>query len=353
MLWSSMRGTVTRWGAHGYGFIRPDDLDVDAWAHHRFLAEPGWVPKAGDRVEFQLKRLSDGRFQAWSVRPAPHTLPPPPTDLPDGAAASSEDGRRPSEQEPVVLGTLGEALLRAGLARNEAGAATSPPSAPCEVSGSAVEEPMQPAQTPAVVATLRDRLAIVLAGAQRTSAALRSRLESLRRRIAELEAEAQQTALQIEEHETRVLQEQTDLITAAVTQAVDELERLLMERRRAVEALRPLREACVSRAGQALVEEYEAIRRRLGTRTEMRDELDRRAYEALERERRPGLSDLAAGLDALASLPVPNARFTLFHGDPNGPCVFVGPLRGRRAGAGGDVDDTADDVRWRVACVFW
>ena len=84
-----MRGTVTRWGSHGYGFIRPDDLDVDAWAHHRFLAEPDWVPMTGDRVEFQLKRISDGRFQAWFVRPAPHTLPP----LPIPAIAITRSGR--------------------------------------------------------------------------------------------------------------------------------------------------------------------------------------------------------------------------------------------------------------------
>jgi len=55
MLWVSMRGTVTRWGTRGYGFIRPDDSDLDAWVHYRFLAEPDWVPRGGERVEFELK----------------------------------------------------------------------------------------------------------------------------------------------------------------------------------------------------------------------------------------------------------------------------------------------------------
>jgi hypothetical protein len=229
--------------------------------------------------------------------------------------------------------------VRAGHARVEGG-------------GAAAAEPS--AEQPAVSTRLQDRLALHRAASGRTSAALRSEVDAFRQRIAEMEAKAAQVALRLEEQRAQALQEEADLVTSAVSHAADEFERVLADRRRLVDSLRPLRQLAVSQVGQELVVEYEALRRRLRTEGDCRDELARRAYQALEHERRPGLADLAAGMDALDGLPVPNARFTLFVGGADAPdVVFVSPLRGRRAAPGGDADGTADDVRWRVGCVFW
>ncbi|MBI5488812.1 MAG: cold shock domain-containing protein [Deltaproteobacteria bacterium] len=339
---------MTRWGTRGYGFVRPDDTDVDAWVHSRFLAGADWAPRAGDRVEFELKELPDGRYQAWFVRPAPQTLPPGPAveRACDSGTPADRPGLRPSPGSGA-LGTLGEALVRAGHARVEASVAQ-----PAEPRAEQPAEP--PAEQPAIPPRLEDRLALHRTVADRTSAALRSEVEAFRQRIAEMEAKAAQVVLKLEEHEEQVLQEEADLITSAVSSAADEFERLLADRRRLADSLRPLREMAVAQVGQELVEEYETIRRRLAADGECRDELDRRAYQALERERRPALADLAAGMDALDALPVPNARFTLFVGGAEVPgVVFVSPLRGRRASSGGDMDGTTDEVRWRIGCVFW
>ncbi|MBI5489100.1 MAG: hypothetical protein HY905_17325 [Deltaproteobacteria bacterium] len=191
-------------------------------------------------------------------------------------------------------------------------------------------------------------------GAERTAAGLREEVETFRRRIAELEAQAAQVVLHLEEQQAQALREEANLIASAVSHDADDFERVLADRRRLVDALRPLRERAAAQVGHDPVEEYEAIRRRLRTDGDCRDELDRRAYEALEHERRPPLADVAAGMDALDALPAPKAKFTLFVGGAaECAAVFVGPLRGRRVAPGGDVEGTPDDVRWRVGCVFW
>ena len=348
-----MRGTVTRWGSRGYGFIRPDDSDVDAWVHYRFLAEPDWVPQGGERVEFELKELPDGRYQAWGVRPARQTLPPTAADrtptgsrIPAGRAGASCGG----------LGTLGEALVRAGHVRVDGGDGRPVEhvvESPVQSSADRPAEP--PVEEPAVPTRLHDRLEAHRVAAERASAALRSEVETFRQRIAEMEAKAAQIVLQLEEHQVQALRQEADLIVSAVSNDADEFERVLADRRRLADSLRPVRQQAVVQMGRELVEEYVAIRRRLAADGDCRDELDRRAYQALERERRPGLATLASGMDALDALPVPDARFTLFVGGAAAPgAVFVGPLRGRRSASGGDVDGGAtDDVRWRVACVFW
>ncbi|MBI5491113.1 MAG: cold shock domain-containing protein [Deltaproteobacteria bacterium] len=352
MLTVSMRGTVTRWGSRGYGFIRPDDSDVEAWVHYRFLADPGWVPRGGERVEFELKELPDGRCQAWGVRPARQSLPP-------GASAERAPGGGTPSDRPGAgrgsMGTLGEALVRAGHVRVDAGAGRPVEHAVESPVESSAERPAEsPADQPAVPTRLDDQLEAHRAAAERASAALRSEVETFRQRIAEMEAKAAQVVLQLEEHQAQALRKEADLIVSAVSNDADEFERVLADRRRLADSLRPVRQQAVAQIGRELVEEYEAIRRRLAADGDCRDELDRRAYQALERERRVGLATLASGMDALDALPVPDARFTLFMGGAAAPgAVFVGPLRGRRSAPGGDMDGATDDVRWRVACVFW
>ncbi len=348
MLSKAMRGTVTRWGTRGYGFVRPDDTDIDAWVHFRFLAEPNWVPSTGERVEFELKELPDGRYQAWFLRPARQTLPPgPPVEgTGDAGTATPGSGLGPPAGSRS-LGTLGEALVRAGIARVEASDAAS--AAPTAEPATA-----PPAVLPAPVTKLQDRLALHRAAAEQKSATLRAEAETFRQRIAELEAKAGQVALRLEEHQAQVLQEESSLVASAVSTVADEFERALGERRRLLDSIRPLREDAVARLGRQPVEEYEAIRRRLGPDVEGRDELERRAYQALEREMRPSLVELAAGMDALDALAPPNVRFTLFVAGTDAPsAIFVSPLHGRRAPTEDNLDDVVDDIRWRVGCVFW
>ncbi len=177
MLSKAMRGTVRRWGARGYGFVRPDDTDIDAWVHFRFLAEPNWVPATGERVEFELKELPDGRCQAWFVRPARQTLPPGPPAEGAGDALTATSGSRPGPPAgSSALGALGEALVRAGIARVEAcDSASAAPSA----------EPAAapPAVLPAPATRLQDRLALHRAVAELSEIYARLTQEACRHEV--------------------------------------------------------------------------------------------------------------------------------------------------------------------------
>ena len=63
-----MIGTISRWGSKGYGFVFADELSSEAWLHAKFLDNPEYQPRPGDRVEFEPERLPDGRYQARRVR---------------------------------------------------------------------------------------------------------------------------------------------------------------------------------------------------------------------------------------------------------------------------------------------
>lgn len=59
-----MTGTISQWTKKGYGFVKCPDLEVEAWLHAKFLADPHYVPSQGDTIEFTPERLPDGRYQA-------------------------------------------------------------------------------------------------------------------------------------------------------------------------------------------------------------------------------------------------------------------------------------------------
>lgn len=111
-----MFGIVTRWGARGYGFVRPDGTEIAAWCQLRFLEGFERWPSAGERVEFELAELPDGRFQAHHVRPAATThpsVPPPIGDSPRQPACSPAP-EMPAAKAEVSSGTMALAFIRAG-----------------------------------------------------------------------------------------------------------------------------------------------------------------------------------------------------------------------------------------------
>lgn len=62
-------GTVKRFFDKGYGFITPDSGGEDIFVGDKNL-RPGYLPKPGDRVIYDVVTDRQGRQRATNVRPA-------------------------------------------------------------------------------------------------------------------------------------------------------------------------------------------------------------------------------------------------------------------------------------------
>ena len=102
-----MIGTIARWGYKGFGFVEADGLPAPAWTHADYLEDSSYQPRAGDRVEFELKRLPDGRVQARRVRPVGRngvaTAAPSPRAVGPSSAFGAIGDRLAASQRPAVL----------------------------------------------------------------------------------------------------------------------------------------------------------------------------------------------------------------------------------------------------------
>jgi cold shock CspA family protein len=71
----------------GFGFIRPDIGAKDVFIHVSALHGSGLRSlEEGERVEFELTQLSDGRLAAFGIR----MLAPPPLEAAAGLAETTE-----------------------------------------------------------------------------------------------------------------------------------------------------------------------------------------------------------------------------------------------------------------------
>jgi cold shock CspA family protein len=337
-----MLGIVTRWGSKGYGFIRPDGTGIDAWFHSNFLHASGYVPREGDRVEFDLRTLPDGRYQAHRVRP--HVAGA--LDGAAGAGASvvvsphAPDG--PPRRNPARVGQLGEALLRAGMVPSHEPPAATP--------GRTMPDPLVEAPDPSdplESQRIEDRVSRLRTRADAEIARLDAELDETRRRILELEARANELVSRSAARRERASRDERRIIEEYLAGITTDLAGTLAGRREARRGLVPIREAAVRSAGDDVVVEYEEVRAHLRRLDGGERRLEDKAFAALERERRAVLPEYAEALDQFHSVPNPTVRFVLFpHSPEDGGAVLVAPLETNAPSA--DADDQV-----HVACAFW
>ena len=65
-----MLGAVKFWNEErGFGFVHPDDGSLDVWFGRSVRNKSGAAAlKDGDRVEFEIERVADGRMRASELR---------------------------------------------------------------------------------------------------------------------------------------------------------------------------------------------------------------------------------------------------------------------------------------------
>lgn len=376
-----MIGTISRWGTRGYGFVTCEQLDSEAWLHAKFLDDPEYEPRQGDRVEFDPERLPDGRYQARHVRP----LDPAVHSRPRATAAPSapsypayNDGRVAVKLSlpPILLSSPSPAALPAGPASV---AVPAQPAAARALSTLTLVEPVSSLRrpdpavpSPAAAAAdepaarpedaladeqLGARLARTRTARQEEAAQLHDQLARIVAEAARLEAERRTAEARLAALEAGALGAERQELADHLEAARCGLERDLLHRRLLVEAHDTARNQAIARSGLPTVLEYEDVRRRLADMVARNDVLAQKAFRALERERRMTLRELADASDRLEAAPAPRARFVLF-AEPDAVAaarvVLVAPLAAERVLAGGVLDPGALGSRVaHLACAFW
>ena len=362
-----MIGIVSRWGARGYGFVTSDELDGEAWLHVKFLDDPEYQPRQGDRVEFELERLPDGRYQARRVRlvsgipgPRPRTLPPREALRAAHNGTHAGNGTVSSAPLSVKLAFDSSVLAAVRAAREEAedealfqrvaeppraveAARAMPVAVFLQRSEGEAHEPA-PAPPAAPPARLGDQLATARGARHHALESLREESEALAAEIARLEARRAALVAELSAHgegddgDARI-------VAAYLADRAAVLEHGLDEHTRRTEAFETARKYAMQRSGLPPVKEYLDIRERL--RAAGRDELMVKAFSAFERERRAGLRDLADALDRVEAAEPVGARFVVFV--TGGRSVLVAPVRAAAVEAG----VAPAEIPVHIACAFW
>lgn len=392
-----MTGTISRWGSKGYGFVFSDELATEAWLHAKFLDDPEYQPRQGDKVEFEAERLPDGRVQARRVRLLTSPYRPRPAEAPakSGYVYSDANGtsggfsvklslgglvlpparvvelpERSQDrgyERPVVDRVLERPFER--VAERSMSSAANEPAADVDAAferarpGVAVAAPeldtlkLGPGEVDCSEGPLGVQLATerrvrqaALSQVQQSLLETRKTLEALRLKEAEL-------AQEIAKREEGVAAADAALIAGYVRGAVLGLERGLDERRRIVEAAEMARRHAIQRSGLPPVEEYEELRARLREAAGKKDAMTEKAFRSFERERRSGLRELADALDRVEAAPPVMARFIAFVGPPSSSLssvaaagtTLVAPVRAPlTTGTAGP-----DRLAVRIALAFW
>ena len=333
-----MIGTISRWGSRGYGFVIADDSTVEAWLHLKFVEDPGYEPRQGDRVEFVLEKLPDGRYQAKRVRRAGSSLasvmarPRPANDLPRPIAAST-NGAASSPRTPMFTGggALQAALLRAEVVTRPAQAvpramtSSSPrPSANEDAPGhGASSAPLFAVTDAPPVAGPTERLDLLLQAdrSRRTGelAGLREELATVEAQLVELEARRVELDQKIAERDAGALEVEAALVSNHVLRLCESLEVGLVAERRVHGTFEVSRMAAITAFGLPPVEHYLQLRGRLREAQDKGDTLAESAFRMLERERRQILRDLAEALDRVDAAPPLRAGSLGSDGAARGP----------------------------------
>lgn len=389
-----MIGTISRWGTRGYGFVTCDGLEAEAWLHAKFLDDPQYEPRQGDRVEFELEKLADGRFQARRVRPL------------NGARARTGSSRPPSSPALSAAShpgpgsdlsrAYGDGPLAVKLALPPLVLPSGPPSPPPSLSPRlpSLSPPVSSAQPGASDPAVESQAASPPSSSPALASAPPAPEELLGFRLARGRAERRaernrlaEEAAQVESELARLRERQGQLLAALAADvapageaaevaaylaaAIARLEQAHLERRRLREAVDVARQHAIQRSGLPTVQEYEQLRERTREAIAGGDALTLKAFRALERERRMTLRELADACDRLDSAPPVRAHFVAFIGE-RGPAVLVAPLSARDLRdleQAPDLDLAAEtrgaltdarargalppEAMLRIACSFW
>ena len=385
-------GNISRWGTKGYGFVQSDELEGEAWLHVKFLDDPEYQPRQGDRVEFQAEKLPDGRYQARRVRqvgaPVRAPRPEPPRNgysyaegtgtggfavklslpasivasarpaLPAPHSSSIEDGRAVEKTPPRAQDKLAPHHADSPGEASESGAfghaappttsstIANPPAAASAAEPHAATDPLAAIGPLSTTGPLAERLTTVRRAREESIARLRKDAQDKRDAIFALQQSLATVEAELDHAERGGPGVETALVGAYVTEAVSLLSRGLDERRRLKDALDTARRHAIARSGLPPVLEYEALRERLREAREKRDNLTEKAFRSLERDSRAGLRDYADAFDRFESAPPLTARFIAF--GSGGQTMLVAPVRSAVVAT-----SARDDIPGRIALAFW
>ncbi len=310
-----MVGTIARWGTKGFGFVEAEGLPSPAWTHAEYLADGAYEPRRGDRVEFELVRLADGRLQARRVRPLSVPITPTP----------QRSDPRTSATTPS-MGTLGEKLAAAS------GVVALVRPAPSRIGiGLQIAERRRARDT--------ERASIM-----QQAAKLRRESEQLLARARDLAAEADRHEDDLDQRRVAAERDDDEIVKGYLTTLCESFERALEDKARLQRAADRARAVAVDRVGAQAVSDYDEVRDRLAVATDSDDRLGRAAFEMLEKDRRSALREYAGALDALARAPQILGRFVAFIAD--GTTTLVAPIAVAAPLPTGSVIT-------RIACAFW
>ena len=275
-----MHGSIRRWGTKGYGFIEAAELpDAEIWTHANFLVDPDYLPRTGDRVEFEMELLPDGRRQGRRVRVL----------TPDGRRQVDAPMLRiegPSAALRTRLGTLGDIFKPAA---PQAAVERAAPTKPTTL-GAILEE--HGTERAADVTRLETRRAKT----QQEADELSSRLRALADDVAQLDTE-------IHSRQSKASADEQQQIANYLTRVAAETDAALSARTELHTGIERMRREAVERNGADRVAEYDEVRHRLDDARDGRDALSRDAFTLLEKDRRNALREYAAALDRLAAAP--------------------------------------------------
>ncbi len=83
-----MKGKCVHWNdERGFGFIKTDNK-TKVFFHRTKLLNEDYVPEQGDLLDFEIKTMEDGRFQAYRIKKA---QPEPEPQEPPGFLDKKED----------------------------------------------------------------------------------------------------------------------------------------------------------------------------------------------------------------------------------------------------------------------
>jgi hypothetical protein len=345
-----IRGTVSRWGPRGFGFITARELPRAVWCHVNSVVDPGIDRErplpVGMELEFEAVELEGGKLQAIHVtRPgfsqrvlapsqlrgaikgverlrsvvavAPDPIPPPPQPSTPIESVSSRTiaervtaERERIESERTRLDAEAQRLAR----RAEAAEA----------------------QLPDVVRDFEEKIAELEAERDRQIAQLRGDVDKYKAQ-AQSAAAARDALPAVSVASTEILAQHVRNLRTEFGTRVD-------GRVRSHGEVGLARRAAVAAVGEGTVIEYEEIRRR---RTGAADPLAAKAYAMAEEAARIRLPAYANALDGVRTIDATRVPI-LVVAAPGSPTrlLLLAPLAPEDAERG-------DDLQWRVAAFLF
>ena len=296
-----MIGQVARWGTSGYGFIESPELPDQAWFHVRFFEKAEYLPKPGDRVEFDLHKLENGRYQARRVRLA--------QSLSVAKAVAVEVA---PVSKPLVDRTLDGRMAK--------------------LRGDLQQEKGLLAKQAYAIRGEHDK-------AEEQAVAARKALTQAEGILSRAKANLDKATAQLGEFPQVQERREIGEVSAYFKQVLAEFDLALELRRQRHEDAARARVAVVAQSGEESVAEYDEIRRH--SRAEP-DKLVRQVFRDSEAMRREKLGEYAEALDrfdAANEIPVPLALFR--DGMEEGSAALVMAVHGEA------------DPQWRLVCLLW